>query len=105
MFWRRVDCDGCNAKIRANGAIFHRGSYFCNAGCRDTWERANPPRMAQGDPARLKHDLIHTIDAALDEYQLAVGAPSVEQRLGHALPIVGNANAAYDAQVRFEHHS
>ncbi|MGE0871321.1 MAG: hypothetical protein AB7P03_22360 [Kofleriaceae bacterium] len=103
MFWRKVDCDGCNAKIRAKGAIFHRGSYFCNADCRDTWERANPPRVAQGDPAQLKYDLIHTIDAALDEYRQSVAGPSVEQLAGRMVPLVGSANARYDAQVRHEH--
>jgi hypothetical protein len=102
MFGRKVECDGCNAKIAAKGAIFHRGSYFCNAGCRDGWERANPPRVAQGDPARLKHNLIHTIDAALDEYQQLHAGPSAEQVIGRMLPLVGRANSNYDAQIRQE---
>jgi hypothetical protein len=102
MFWRKVECDGCNTKIRASRAMFHRGSYFCSTACRDTWTRANPPPVAKGDPERLKHDLIHTIDAALQEYGRANADESLEQVVGRMIPVIGKVNANHDAELRYE---
>jgi hypothetical protein len=100
---KKVECDGCNTMIKQRGAILHRGSYFCNPTCRDVWSKKNPPRMATGDPATLRHNLAHTIDTALDEYQLSMGGDSVEQVLTALVPIVGRTNARIDDQVRHEH--
>jgi hypothetical protein len=102
MFWTKVECDGCNAKIKPRGAIYHRGSYFCNATCRDTWERANPPRVAHGDPAQLKHTLISTIDAAFDELGRATAGPTVGQVAAQLVPVVGKYQSGYQAQDRAE---
>jgi hypothetical protein len=103
MFWtKKVDCDGCDAKIAQRGAIFHRGSYFCNDACRATWEQRNPPRQAQGDPAKLRADLVQTIDCALDEYKRAAAGPTAEQVVARMMPLVGKQQAAYQAQDRSE---
>src|SRR5690242_11541529 len=103
MWWnKKVDCDGCDAKIAKRGAIFHRGSYFCNDECRASWERRNPPRVAQGDPAQLARDLVQTIECALDEYGRANAGPTAEQVAASMLPVVGRSMAQYQAQDRAE---
>lgn len=102
MFGRKVECDGCNAKIKAKDSIFHRGSHFCNTACLGVWEKVNPPRTAQGSPDELKHNLIHTISSALDEYKLGQGS-FLDDFATRMIPLVGRANADMDAQVRSEH--
>ena len=103
MFWnKKVECDGCDAKIAERGAIFHRGSYFCNDTCRASWEVRNPPRMARGEPAQLRADLVRTIECALDEYRRASAGPTVEQLAARMVPIVGKSQAQYQAQDRAE---
>jgi hypothetical protein len=105
MFWSKVECDGCNTRLWESQAILHRGSYFCSAACRDAWTHKNPPRIATGNPAALRYDLTHTIDTALDEYRLSTGGASLDQMVGHMIPLIGRANAELDAQVQYEHHT
>ncbi len=103
MFWTtKVECDGCNAKIPKKGSLFHRGSYFCNLEHLQEWERRNPPKIASGDPARLKLDLVNAIDAALYELQQINPNADVDQIVMSFAPIVGKTNAAIDAQVHYE---
>jgi hypothetical protein len=103
MFWKKVECDGCLTKLWPSKAMLHRGSYFCSTACRDAWSIKNPPLVARGTPEQLRANLIATIDTALDEYQQSVGGGTFEQAIGRMLPVIGSANASYDAQVQYEH--
>ena len=103
MFWnKKVECDGCDAKIREHGAIFHRGSYFCNDTCRASWEARNPPRMAHGEPAQLRAELVQTIDCAFDEYRRASAGPTIDQLAARMVPVIGKSQAQFQAQDRAE---
>ncbi len=104
MFWSKVECDGCDAKLAKSKAMLHRGSYFCSTTCRDAWTVKNPPRIAQGDPEAMKRDLIETIGTALDEHRLSAGDFIGDMAIG-MIPIVGKANVAMDVQVRSEHNA
>jgi len=104
MFGRKVECDACNTKLKPKEAVFHRGSYFCDVRCKAVWEISNPPRVARGEPADLRHNLIHTIDAALDEYQQGQGS-IIGDLATRMIPLVGHTNADLDAKVRSEHIS
>src|SRR5438045_8317190 len=100
VFWTaKVECDDCNAKIPKKGALFHRGSFFCNLEHLQAWEVRNPPKMAAGDPEELKAKLVHAIDGALYELQQINPNAAVDQILTSFIPIVGKTAAAADAQV------
>lgn len=104
MFWSKVECDGCNQKVRASRTIYHRGSRFCSVACRDTWTQANPPLVAKGEPAKLKVDLTNTIDAAIAEYRVFIGQSGdpLGKAIGRMVPVVGKINANHDAQERMD---
>lgn len=102
MFWQsKVECDGCNAKIPKKGALFHRGSFFCNLEHLQGWEIRNPPKMASGDPVELKAKLVHAVDGALYELKRINPNAEVDQVLLRFVPVFGataSANAERDHQ-------
>lgn len=104
MFWKKVDCDGCNKKVRESTAIYHRGSYFCTAECRDSWTRANPPLTAKGEPDKLRRTLVETIDAAFGELAVVRGEhhDAIADAVGRMVPMIGKINAQHDAQDKVD---
>lgn len=125
MFWPKVVCDGCNAKVRTSRSIYYRSARFCCDACRDQWAQANPPLVAKGDPSRLRRDLTTTAEAALAELQACGGyvrrsrtsaaiSRGVAAVAAEALPLakmINNINqrhaieALNDAKMRFVQHA
>src|SRR5262245_24420416 len=111
MFGAKVECDGCDRKLKQRDAMYHRGSYFCSVECRDAWSKRNPPRMATGTPDELKRELVRLVDTALDERDRAGGNPLTDAMIG-AVPMMGgmlrrNAETdrsyALDEATRYQH--
>lgn len=111
MFGAKVECDGCNRKLKQRDAMYHRGSYFCSAECRETWTKANPPRMAQGTAEELKRELVRLVDTALAERDRAHGDLLTDAAVG-AIPMVGgmlrrnaamDRSCAQDEAARYQH--
>lgn len=66
-FGPKVDCDQCAKKVKQKQSIYLRGSRFCSDACIATWEAANPPPIATGHEAQLRHELALLLDQALNE--------------------------------------
>lgn len=111
MFGAKVECDGCDRKLKKRDAMYHRGSYFCSVECRETWSKANPPRMAAGTPDELKRELVRLVDMALAERDRAGGDLLADAVIG-ALPVIGGMHSrnaamdrsyALDEATRYQH--
>ena len=101
MFWTKVACDGCDKRVRESRAVFHRGSYFCSAECRDRWAQANPPLCAKGEPDLLRRRLVETIDAAFGELAVVRGEnrDAMVDAVGSLIPLLGKINAQHASRA------
>jgi hypothetical protein len=81
-FWdEKITCEHCNKKAKKKTSLYRRGSQFCSQACLGSWEAQNPPPVARGDHASLRHELIIVLDEAFTEANRRFG-PSLGIEFG-----------------------
>ena len=74
-FWdAKLACEQCNKKTMVKTALYRRGSKFCSQECIAANEAANPPPVAQGNPAKMREEVIMLLDAAFVEARTRFGS-------------------------------